>query len=243
MADEERPQNAASSPPVQPYEVSSSNGTAPLCQGELVSNLLVPFRDVVESTNRSSPIVKRERVPYALILSQDCDLIFDFEARFGDGPAHKKLHSVLFVVAEPPSDRQNPDPDTKSVKRMKTLKQNGNERYHYLSAIAPEFDTLGEGPLELFVDFKRFFSVRSDDVYDQLGHDARRRCRLKDEYKRELVYRFFQFHSRVAVPIPHSHLAEQAELSAGTQPRALPVDTESGRPSKKTVSKPVGRFD
>jgi hypothetical protein len=79
---------------------SSLSGVA-LRQCEIVSGLVL-HRVVPGSTDsQEGPIVEQVMHPFALILSQDCDLDLDFKARQGQVGADKIIPTVLFCEATP----------------------------------------------------------------------------------------------------------------------------------------------
>jgi hypothetical protein len=66
-------------------------------------------------------------------------------------------------------------------------------------------DRLQEGLPELAIDFKRYFTVPTDEVYRriELG-EARRRCLLISPYLEHLSSRYAYFLSRIALPVDHA---------------------------------------
>lgn len=83
------------------------------------------------------------------------------------------------------------------------IEQNKDERYQFLKRITPEQDTLGEGLPELGIDFKRYFTIPTDEVYVRLSAGVQRRCRLVSPYLEHLSTRFWYFQARVALPAEH----------------------------------------
>jgi hypothetical protein len=156
--------------------------------------------------------------PLAIIVSQDCDLDLDFKARSGIpgaggkpvGPG-KKLPNVLFCEIATAEElfgagRELGDINSAIWARIKT---NNDERYHFFQAAEPNLDSAGVGLPELAVDFKRYFSIPTDDLYSQLEHSldpavpVKRRLRLKSPYCEHFCTRFSFFLSRIALPDPH----------------------------------------
>jgi hypothetical protein len=69
------------------YDRSLPDG--PLRQGEILSNVIqlkLDLSTIDDEDKRFDPIVH----PYAVIVSQDCDLDWDFKAREGGAKEHKK---------------------------------------------------------------------------------------------------------------------------------------------------------
>src|SRR5262249_36563588 len=89
------------------------------------------------------------------------------------------------------------------------VKTNKNERYHFLQIISPECDAEGIGLPELTVDFRRFFSLPTDEVYLRIKTgEIKRRCRLVSPYLEHFAARFSFFSQRVALPKDHESMPE-----------------------------------
>lgn len=59
----------------------------------------------------------------------------------------------------------------------------------------------GEGAPELVIDFKRYFTLPTGELYRWIAlGETRRRCRLRSPYMEHLSSRFAYFLSRVALP-------------------------------------------
>jgi hypothetical protein len=82
----------------------------------------------------------------------------------------------------------------------KPIKNNKDERYHFLEKVSSEVDVLEKGLPELAIDFKRYFTIPTEEVYVRLEFDAACRCRLVSPYLEHLSGRFYAFQSRVALP-------------------------------------------
>jgi hypothetical protein len=162
-----------------------------LRQAELITNLIQYTFDPVASEG----LVTRR--PYAVIVSQDCDLLWDFQAKVEDKP--RDLIGVLFYEAEPTPQVRLPGPDI-----LRRIRRFGEERYHLLRPVPAEFDLLGTGLPELIVDFRRCFTVGADEVYRQIAiageEGAKRRCRLDVPYREHLQSRAAFYLQRVALP-------------------------------------------
>ena len=81
---------------------------------------------------------------------------------------------------------------------------NKDERYHFLQRISPDEDAAEEGVPALGIDFKRYFSISTDELYRRIEiGECKRRCRLQTPYAEHLSTRFFYYQSRVALPRDH----------------------------------------
>jgi hypothetical protein len=143
-----------------------------------------------------------ETQPIAIVVSQDCDLEWDFRERQKAAPVlHKLLPSILFsevMVADELRGRNRIDSDL-----WRRVRDNKDERYHFLRAVQREADAMADGLPDLAVDFKRYFTIPTEEVYAQLRGDARRRTRLLSPYLEHFCSRFTYFQQRVALPEDH----------------------------------------
>lgn len=179
-----------------------------LRQGEILSNLK-QFKLNIESLRFGKPLAEPIIHPFAVIVTQDCDCEQDFKKRqANDLVSDKIIPSILFcevVVAGQLKDR-DVGKESKDInsKVWGQVKINKHERYHFLESVPAELDTLGEGLPELAFDFKRYFTIPTDEVYYRLEiEEAKRRCRLISPYLEHLISRFNYFQSRIALPQDH----------------------------------------
>lgn len=189
------------------YAASSARG--PLRQGEIISNLIqVKLRpDSIGSTDgyRGLEILH----PLAIIVTQDCDLEQDFKARFGGKAGeHRLLPNILFCEVHTAQDMVFGERNRELLKSS-TVRQNfannKDERYHFLQKISSREDRLKEGLPELAIEFKRYFTIPTDEVYYRIKiQSARRRCRLKSPYLEHFSVRFHYYHYRIALPLDHA---------------------------------------
>ncbi len=168
-----------------------------LCHGEILSNLVLYRLDLSTIGDPELKVVE-VTYSYALVLTQSCDLIQDHSSRQQGKP---QLPEVLFCQI----------PTAEQLKAIcggsdiwKRIRQNKDERYHFLEKVAPEYDLSNEGVPELGVDFKRYFTLPTDEVYRRLevGPTRRRAC-LCTPFLEHLSSRFAYFLSRVALPRDH----------------------------------------
>jgi hypothetical protein len=142
--------------------------------------------------------------PFALILTQGCELEQDFHARRGEVLEDKQIPAILFCEVVNAVDLRS---RVKKSEHWNLLKSNRDERYHFFQAVEKEFDVEGEGLPELGVDLKRIFTIPTDEVYYRIRcGEARRRCCLQSPYLEHSCHRFANFLSRVALPEPHSSI-------------------------------------
>lgn len=174
----------------------------PLRQGEMLSDLIETR--MVSLNKDQAPQVDLVTDPFALILSQDCDLDLDFQARNSpetvSHPVDKLLPSILLCQATSATDLRSHLSDSQIWKQ---ITQNKNERYQYLRSVPAQMDALGTGISDLGADFKRHFAISTEHVYLQLQGPAKRRSRLQSPYVEHLSSRFAYYLSRVALPEEH----------------------------------------
>lgn len=196
----------AASPSVSVYVRISS--TDPLRQSEILTGVLQK-RQSLESFGTEKPVLDEMRHPYAIVITQDCDLEQDFNAR--------KPSSAETTIEKTVSDKLIPNVlllEAISVTDLlakvggkdirKRVGNNKDERYQVLQKVEPADDTEGVGLPALGVDFKRFFTIPTDELYFQLDSNAKRRTRLASPYLEHLAKRFADFQGRVALPAEHN---------------------------------------
>ncbi|MFH1436610.1 MAG: hypothetical protein ABIJ56_12950 [Pseudomonadota bacterium] len=178
------------------YEpVTSGN----LHQGEVLSNVILAQLD---PASLHDPIVNYITHPYAIVLSQECDLYWDFRGRSEAAFVSKKIPQILFcevITAETLRGREGINAGL-----WKHMRENKDERYHFLQKVEPPQDGSAEGIPELGIDFKRYFTLSTEELYKRIeNEETKRRFRLKSPYTEHLNSRFAHYISRVALPIPH----------------------------------------
>jgi hypothetical protein len=192
-----------------------------LRQGEVLSGL-VRVRQLPDSIG--SPDIRIDEIihPFLIVMTQDCDLAQDAEARemlakatkdqslLNDSEFKKrydnvskwKIENILVCEAMATSNMRHSVPQGSDI--WKRIIQNKDERYQCLEEIPPEQDLLGRGVPSLGCDFKRFLTIPADEVYKRLEiNPGVRRSRLLTPYAEHLLNRFCTFQSRI--PLPENH--------------------------------------
>lgn len=183
------------------YERSPTNGAA-LRQGEILSNLS-QFSIQIETIGTDKPVVNIQLHPYAIIVSQDCDLDWDYRARSGAKASESKLipNMLLCEVETAQALSESPGVDARI---WRAIQRNNDQRYQFFQAVAKDHDRENEGLPELAADFKRYFTVPTDALYFQVSNWAtKRRCILRSPYLEHMCRRFFNYQSRIALPSEH----------------------------------------
>ncbi|MEQ1883458.1 MAG: hypothetical protein ABL967_00225 [Bryobacteraceae bacterium] len=173
-----------------------------------------------------------ERVhPLGIVVTQDCDLVWDFQARQSGDPKqqNKQLPNVLLCELWEAERLRGKQAIASDI--WKRIRQNQDERYHYLQDCSVTNDLLGNGFPTLAIDFKRVFSIPTEELYFRIqSGQTRRRSVLTIPFLQDLSNRFAYYHLRVALPDPPKITA--ALLPAATTPsEAGPVDPSSSTPS------------
>ena len=183
------------------------NGKA-LRQGEILTNVIelqIEPKSIISVDDDSTYNVNPVAHPFAIIVSQDCDLEQGYNFR-----VHKKgnlrhdLPSILFCQAEDVDEFRKSDL-YRSLFSSSTFQNNftNNDvlRYHFIQEIPAEQDAQDCGLPELGIDFKRYFTIPTCEVYRRikLGH-TKRRSVLESPYRDHFSRRFFNFNSRIALP-------------------------------------------
>lgn len=139
---------------------------------------------------------------YAIIASQDCDLLRDYEAQQESSPL--PLNEVLIYEANAATVAKSIVPSGKDIWRK--IIGNNDARYHFLEKIPSSCDVVGKGIPALVVDFRRCFTVPHKEILRQcsLEEGAQRRCRLKMPYREHFQSRLAFFMQRVMLPEPHN---------------------------------------
>jgi len=174
-----------------------------IVQGDILRDLTFfewnGFQD--EGLEKFKPL-KRRKLPYLVVLSQDCDLERDFENRndIDMEDQDKFLQSVLACpayiaeevrkgthLAELKLTMQSLNKDS-----WRKVKINSDPRYHYLKK-----DSDYQIP-NLVVDFKHYYTIRRDVLYElYLNHYL---ASLNELFREELSHRFSFYLSRIGLP-------------------------------------------
>jgi hypothetical protein len=191
-----------------PYERTPAVEGA-LRQGELLCNVY----QVIARTgpvNGTIPVTVSTH-PFAIVVTQDCDLDRDWSMR-AKGVEHDYglLGNVLLCEVSTAEHlrfegkRAGSSMPPIGTAEWKSIRKNHDERFLFLQRVLDADDLQAKGLEELIVHFRRVFVVETDRLYAQL-RDAQttRRCRLRSPYLEHLSNRLAAYWSRVALPRPH----------------------------------------
>ncbi|MGB3691337.1 MAG: hypothetical protein WBG70_04055 [Spirulinaceae cyanobacterium] len=195
------------------YRVSTKESA--LRQGEILTGV-VQYKPKIDQINTSgSSNIPFQKIvhPYAIIVSQDCDLDWDYDARRNTkedkSKEHKRLNSILLCevdTAKAIKDNKNNNINSKDWNYIKT---NRHQRYHFFQAVTSEIDLDKKGLPELTSDSKQVFGIDAENLYSQIRNGlSKRRSILISPYLEHFSVRYHFFHQRVALPSPITSIKE-----------------------------------
>lgn len=186
------------------YQASDSN--SPLRQGEILTGVIQynPDSKMLEESQQSGnltfiPISH----PYAIVITQDCDLDWDYKARHDNSMSSAKLLNSI-TLCEIAKASEIRDKDGVNRKEWELVSSHRHERYYFFEKILPEFELQEEGLPELTADFKRVFCLDSDTLYRSIEVGfVKRRSILVSPYLEHFSGRYHNFQSRIALPFQY----------------------------------------
>lgn len=234
-----------------------STPAAALCQGEILSNVII-HRINAASLSEADLKVDKIPVPFAVILSADCDLERDFDLRASISELQQRIES-----SNDQSVKEGLASEIRAVLKntltsillcrawdfeiskaefpgeWRPLVQNQHERYHFLCEAESAEDLEGTGIPALLIDFRRYVAVPSEELYKKLNgtatdpavHAKRRTC-LLPPFLQDLSSRFGNYLSRVGLEKNHwdlSALSESKELSERLDDAKSSVNIEDAK--------------
>jgi hypothetical protein len=174
-----------------------STAAGPFHQGEILSDIA---QVVVIPNSLASGDLQFEEIthPFGVILTQECDLDWDFKARMaGESNSAKLCPNVLFCELFPEEEIR---PKIKGSELWKRIKQNQDERYHTLPQAPTAADLAQAGSPILIADFKQLFAIRTDELYARIAHSITRRTIIQMPWVQDLSNRAGYYLQRVAIP-------------------------------------------
>ena len=179
-----------------------------LRQGEILTNVVelqVKPNSIMNVDADDHYAVSPIKHPFAIVVSQDCDLEQDFNYRFRNiGNIRHDLPSILFCQAEEIGEfilSESYQSLFKSRTFAGNFKNNDAFRYHFIQEVPADLDTRNCGLPELGIDFKRYFTMPTAEIYHriELSH-TKRRSVLNSPYRDHFSQRFYNYNNRVALP-------------------------------------------
>jgi len=134
-----------------------------------------------------------------IVVTQDCDLLWDFAARTKGSPAHKLIEHVLLCDLFEEDEIRFRNEGQFNKRSWGRAEKNDDDRYHALPAAS--IGPTGSALPALHSDFKRVFSIPTDQLYGMIQRQQVTRAALVPvPYLQEYMYRLYMFLGRVAVP-------------------------------------------
>lgn len=167
-----------------------------ISQGDIIKDIenkiSLPSGDIISYT-----------FPYAIILSQDCDLAQDFTQRFNEKESKNNNGLIFSVLVLPLYEaalfRKGThlsgigwEMENINSERYKIICSNNNPRYHYLSFS----DTHLIEPS--IIDFKHFFTIDIQQFY--LIRKEQTILTISSLYREQISHRFVHYLSRIGLP-------------------------------------------
>ena len=184
------------------YQASDKDSS--LRQGEILTGV-VQYKPVVggllQETELSFDAVLH---PYTIVVTQDCDLDWDYRARRAENPQLSKLLNSI-ILCEIAAAREIKDTaDNMNSREWKLVESHRHERFYFFEKVPPEYEVEQEGLPELTADFKKVFGIDVATLYRQIELGVvKRRTVLASPYLEHFSRRYHSFHSRVALPFQY----------------------------------------
>lgn len=170
-------------------------------QGDIISNV-----DYIESVDITDGKIKISTItfPLVVVLTQECDLTWDYESRLAEKGEDKYLFSVIvaplynyehFIAGEHLSElgqRMATISRRETKTDNKNLRQNETPRYHYIEF--PENIPI----VNSVVDFKHYFTVNVKTLQKYKCDNYI--CTIGDLFRERLSQRFANYLSRIGLP-------------------------------------------
>lgn len=179
-------------------------------QGDILQNLSMKSLEYVDGEYNIISI----DLPYAVVMTQDCDLEWDYNTRTSVKTHDKYLPTILICPAYLAQllkdgthlknlgqimNKWNSD-------QFKGIKKQNNDRFHYLE----EHTNLQVA--ELVIDFKHYYTIPRNALYQV--YTEKYLASLNQLYREYLSQRFFNYLSRIGLPdLSNCESDEVAELT------------------------------
>ncbi len=190
---------------IKPLIYRASNENEALRQGEILTGVIqykpIPDESLsVLETTKFQPLVH----PYTIILTQDCDLDWDYNASKNKNQPSKLLNSILLCEVFTAQEIRNDKTRSINSKDWDLVKSNRHQQYHFFEKVPSECESNLAGLPELTADFKRIFAVDTGFLYYLVNKNiAKRLTVLESPYLEHFSHHYHTFHGRVALPAQH----------------------------------------
>lgn len=190
------------------YQTSDKDSS--LRQGEILTSV-IQYKPVVNKLLQEGEELSFNAVlhPYAIVVTQDCDLDWDYRARQTENSQPSKLLNSI-ILCEVATARETRDAtDNINSAAWKLVVSHRHERYYFFEKIPPTCETEQEGLPELTADFKKVFCIDGETIYSHIKLGiVKRRAVLASPYLEHFSRRYHSFHGRVALPFQYESESE-----------------------------------
>lgn len=185
------------------YQASHKGSS--LRQGEILTGV-VQYKPVISEVLHEEQELSFDAVlhPYAIVVTQDCDLDWDYRARqTANSQPSKLLNSVILCEIATAREIRDTADDMNSA-AWKLVVSHRHERYYFLEKTPPGCEVEQKGLPELTADFKKVFGIDAATLYRQIELGmVKRRAILASPYLEHFSRRYHSFHGRVALPFQY----------------------------------------
>jgi len=191
------------------YDIPPNSGS--LRQGEILGDVWEhrPLYPPVEIPREPLEVTSVYH-PLMVVMTADCDLYGDFDARFPDQHAQEQYQSAVEDENHPKHLPHTLLCDAYKEEQIRLriggsdlwrrIKQNQDERYHHFGPA-----TIGNPPVDklpdLYLDFKKVLALPTRSLYEGIRtQGVKRLATVPPIYIHNLMHRFYGFQSRVGLP-------------------------------------------
>jgi hypothetical protein len=182
----------------------ASNMGSSLRQGEILTGV-IQYNPVIDKIPKESQELSFTPVlhPYAIVITQDCDLDWDYKARgISSNNPTKLLNSIILCEIDTAETIRSTDGMNR--KEWELVVAHRHERFYFLEKTPSKYEVEQEGLPELTADFKKVFGIDAATLYRQIELSiVKRRTVLASPYLEHFSRRYHSFHSRVALPFQY----------------------------------------
>lgn len=181
-------------------------------QGEIIANIPFPLpKNAVKNENDTYQVeIRIEELSTSIVLSQECDLKYDYEARKQRASERKLIPSIMLCKVFDAEQlftaykELNPGKEKQWKNECKEIINNANFRYQFIERVPANLDILNEGLSEMVVDFKTYYTLPAEFLYWLIEQSiSQRRAKFKSPYLENFIQRFFYYQSRIGIPRQH----------------------------------------
>jgi hypothetical protein len=180
----------------------ASNNSSSLRQGEILTGV-IQYKPVVSELLQEDRELSFDPVlhPYSIVVTQDCDLDWDYRARQTQNSQPSKLLNSVILCEISTARELRDTADDMNSSAWKLVVSHRHERYYFFEKIPPSLETEQKGLPELTADFKKIFGIDGATLYHQIElGKVKRRAVLANPYLEHFSRRYHNFHGRVALP-------------------------------------------